>query len=67
MTLFYLTLKFPLQVFGILQVFVVLIDVVKTAGELANGDDPPLALLVSPIILAATLVSITFFARSMFK
>ena len=41
--------------------FVVLIDVVKTAGELVNGDDPPLALLVSPIILAATLVSITFF------
>ena len=47
--------------------FVAILDVVKTGGELANGDDPPLTLLVSPIILAATLVSIKLFVRSIFK
>ena len=51
------------QVFGILQIFVVLLDVVKTGSEIAAEEDPPLTLLVSPIVLAATLVSISFKKR----
>ncbi len=50
-----------LQVLGILLVVMSVLDVVKSLSERVEKDYSPLALLISPLILAATLVRKTLF------